>query len=284
MKAALLDDRRVIRVSGPDAAHFLHNVVTGKIEGLEPGAAAYAALLAPQGKILADFLILATDDGFLIDTPATVAGDLIRRLKLYRLRAKAEIEEMPGLAVATYWDTTTPPAGAFADPRLAALGFRAFGPADAALPSGAVAATDWHAHRIALGVPEGGRDFAFGDAFPHEADMDRLGGVDFKKGCYIGQEVVSRMQHRATVRSRVVPVAIEGPAPAAGSEIRAGERPLGTMGSSAGDRGLAMLRLDRAAEAMAAGQPLQAGAATLTPHDPPWAAFGFAAATAGAAP
>ena len=133
---------------------------------------------------------------------------------------------------------------------------------------------DFHAHRIALGIPEGGRDFAFDDAFPHEADMDQLGGVDFRKGCYIGQEVVSRTQHRATARTRIVPVRIEG-STEAGTEIVAGEKTIGTLGSVAGARGIALVRIDRVDDALQAGLPLKAGDAVLTLEKPDWARFRF---------
>jgi folate-binding protein YgfZ len=284
MRAAVLDDRGVLAVTGPDAKSFLHNVVTCAVEDAEPGAARYGALLAPQGKILADFLLLATADGALLDVTRAALPDLLKRLELYRLRAKVAIADLTDtLAVAALWeagDAAAPPSAAsFADPRLAALGRRAFLPRDGAMDAlaamGAVVvpAAGWHAHRIALGVPEGGLDFAFGDAFPHEADLDQLAGVDFRKGCYVGQEVVSRMEHRGTARSRVVPVAIDGAAPPPGTEITAVGRPLGRMGSTAGARGLALLRLDRAAEAEAAGEPILASTARLTVALPAWARF-----------
>ena len=133
----------------------------------------------------------------------------------------------------------------------------------------------FEAHRIALGVPRGDLDFAYGDAFPHEADMDQLHGVDFQKGCFVGQEVVSRMEHRGGARTRVVPVAYEGFAPDAGAAVTAGEKPVGTFGSSANGRALAMLRLDRAEDALAAGHPLVAGAVTLSLAKPDWARFAF---------
>jgi folate-binding protein YgfZ len=133
-----------------------------------------------------------------------------------------------------------------------------------------VDASAYEAHRIALGVPQGGFDFRYGDAFPHEADMDQLAGVDFDKGCYVGQEVVSRMEHRGTARNRVVPVTADGALPG-GVAVMAGEKQVGTMGSGAGGRGLAMLRLDRVADAAAAGQRLTAGGVTLSVHKPDWA-------------
>lgn len=157
-----------------------------------------------------------------------------------------------------------PPEETFVDPRHR-VGLRAIVPTAsaeteiAALAAHPVDAAEYEAHRIALGVPRGGLDFVYGDAFPHEANMDRLHGVDFGKGCYVGQEVVSRMQHRGTVRTRIVPVALEGPRPDAGLAITAGDKSIGTMGSSVSGRGLALVRLDRAAEAQAAGSAFTAG-------------------------
>jgi hypothetical protein len=136
-------------------------------------------------------------------------------------------------------------------------------------------AADYEANRIALGVPQGGLDFAYGDAFPHEADMDQLNGVDFQKGCFIGQEVVSRMEHRGLTRTRVVPVALDSIAPAPGTAVTAGGKPVGAMGSAARGRGLAALRLDRVEEALAQGTPLVAEGATLRLIKPAWARFAF---------
>ena len=143
-----------------------------------------------------------------------------------------------------------------------------------------VAAGDYEAHRIALGVPRGGIDFSYGDAFPHEADMDQLGGVDFAKGCYIGQEVVSRIEHRGIARTRAVPVRFDGAAPQAGVAVKAGERQVGTMGSAAAGRGVALLRLDRVAEAMAQGEPLSGGGVPIRLVKPDWARFPFPGETA----
>lgn len=277
MKAAILGDRRIIAVTGEEAAGFLHNLVTNSVDALRPGEARYAALLIPQGKIIADFFVLRTEEGFLLDVPAAHVADLVKRLTLYRLRAKIAIEDRAELSVLALFGGDVP-SGAFADPRLPALGARAIMPtADVDAFIGFAGATpvpedEYHRHRIGLGVPEGGRDFAYGEAFPHEADMDQFAGVDFRKGCYIGQEVVSRMQHRGTARTRAVPVAIEGAAEP-GSEIRAGERPIGTLGSVAGELGIAMIRLDRADDAIKAGEPLVAGTATLTVLHPDWARF-----------
>ena len=167
----------------------------------------------------------------------------------------------------------------YADPRLTALGQRAMLPPhlakEAAADLGAelMEAAAYEAHRIAQGVPRGGLDFIYGDAFPHETDMDQLAGVDFDKGCYIGQEVVSRMEHRGTARNRIVPIAAESFAPDAGVPVMAGDKTVGITGSHAGNRGLAMLRLDRVAEA--AGTPLIAGGVEIKPQKPDWATFAW---------
>src|SRR5206468_343682 len=169
----------------------------------------------------------------------------------------------------------------FRDPRLAELGLRCILPpglaADAASEIGAqlADASAYEAHRIALGVPRGGLDFIYGDAFPHETDMDQLGGIDFDKGCFVGQEVVSRIEHRGTARTRVVPVAFDGFAPEAGTPVSAGDKAVGTLGSGAEGRGLALLRLDRAAEALAAGERLVAGGVELRLVKPAWAQFAW---------
>lgn len=272
MPLAALSNRAVLRVSGADARHFLHNVVTCNVETLTPGTARFGALLTPQGKIIVDFFVLdADDDTFLIDVPAAMAGDLLKRLTLYRLRAKVTLALDETLAVGAAWGEDAPPpeALAFDDPRLPALGQRFIVPRDAQVGSDEAA---YEAHRISLGIPSGGADFAYGDAFPHEADMDQIGGVDFKKGCYVGQEVVSRMQHRGTARTRAV-VARFLNAPEAGSEIFAGEKTVGRIGSSSGQQGIALVRLDRAADARAGGLSLVAGGVEVSLEKPDWATF-----------
>ncbi len=162
----------------------------------------------------------------------------------------------------------------YADPRAEALGYRILAPHDlvarvaALIGADLVDAAAYEAQRIACGVPRGGLDFIYGDAFPHETNMDRLNGVDFDKGCYVGQEVVSRMQHRGTARTRTVKILLDGPAPEAGASILAGDKPVGTIGSTAGGTGLALVRTDRVADALAAGQPLTAGGLSLRLADP----------------
>ena len=288
MKAAHLPDRGVIKVVGDEARNFLHGLVSADVLGLKPGAARFCALLTPQGKIVADFFVAeappAQGGGFFLDVARSLAVGLVAKLNLYKLRSRLIIEDLSEiLGVLAAWDGEAKPAYglAYADPRLPALGLRVMlAPhlaAAAATDLGAelVEAGAYEAHRIALGVPSGGVDFRYGDAFPHEADMDQLHGVDFAKGCYVGQEVVSRMEHRASARTRAVPVRYEGAAPETGSTVTAGERQLGTMGSATAGHGLALLRLDRVAEALSNDQPLLAGGIPIRLVKPDWARFAF---------
>lgn len=288
MHAARLPERGVLKVSGEAARGFLNNIVTSDIGELAPGTARFAALLTPQGKIIVDFLVTeaAPEDGggFYLDTPKALAPALAQKLNFYKLRAKVTIEDLSErLGVMAVWNgaATSDYGLTYADPRFVALGFRVILPpevADEAAADLGASLTDadaYEAHRIALGVPRGGADFVFGDTFPHEADMDQLGGVDFDKGCYIGQEVVSRVEHRSTARSRVVPVAYDDNAPMPGLEVMAGDKQAGMMGSAANGRGLALLRLDRVADAMAAGIPIMCGGVALRVVKPDWARFAF---------
>ena len=283
MPSVHLADRGVVRVSGEDAKSFLDNLVTCDLDRVSPHNARLGALLTPQGKILFDFIVFAMPEeaggGYALDLLRGYAPDLARRLGFYRLRAKVEVEDRSGvLAVAAGWGDTAPPDDEVgvvaADPRLPALGWRAIVAADDAAEFAGVPADAYHAHRIALGVPEGGRDFLFGDAFPHEALMDQLHGVDFDKGCYVGQEVVSRMHHRGTARTRLLPVRYPGGfVPEEGTEVSAGERTIGKTGTAASGRGLAMVRVDRADEALKAGEEIRAGGLPLAFVKTEWIAF-----------
>jgi folate-binding protein YgfZ len=275
--ASFLSDRGVVRVRGPDAADFLHGLLTNDIAHLPEGGLCYAGLLSPQGKILFDmFVHAAGEEGFVIDVARGLAPDLVKRLGFYKLRRQVEISDSSDtFAVVALWGAVAAPAGALIapDPRLPALGARAVllvqGASEALQAVGAalVSENDYHAHRVALMVPESGRDFAIGDTYPHEADMDLLSGVDFKKGCYVGQEVVSRMHHKTTMRKRVVAVRIPGGGLTEGAEVVVGDVAVGYMGSSNRDLGLAMLRLDRI---KAAEGGLTAGGIALEPVVPPW--------------
>jgi folate-binding protein YgfZ len=268
LDAIALADRGVLRVSGPQSETFLQDLVSNDVTNLAYGEARYAALLTPQGKILFDMIIIAIEEyrarAFLIDCAREQAGELAKRLGFYKLRAKVIIEDRSdAIAVLAYLDAPPQTGGIVVrDPRSEALGFRAYVPRQEA-PLPAADASMYEVRRIEAGVPKGGVDFSYGDAFPHEANFDLINAVDFKKGCYIGQEVVSRMQHRGTARKRVVKVGFSGEPPSPGSEIKAGDTLVGTMGSSAGEQGLAMIRLDRTEEAKAAGTPMTASGVTI---------------------
>jgi folate-binding protein YgfZ len=274
--AAFLADRGVVRVEGEDAPSFLQGLLTNDVAGLPAGEARYAALLTPQGKILFDFLVLratGAPPAFLLDCPKTLAADLAKRLSIYKLRAKVAIRDASvDFGIVADWGGAPdfpPSAHVYADPRAAALGRRAILPRAAAEAVSEAALPAYEAARIAAGAPRGGVDFPYGDAFPHDADMDLFNGVDFHKGCYVGQEVVSRMKHRGEVRKRVVRVRLAGSAPAPGTPVTDGALAIGALGAAAGDKALALLRIDRAAQAQAAGRPLDAAGVTLTVEETP---------------
>jgi folate-binding protein YgfZ len=281
MKSAFLPDRGVVKVAGEDARNFLNGLITTDVDRLKSGLGRFGALLTPQGKIIVDFLITEAPaghgGGFLIDCPKALAEGLATKLKFYKLRAKVTVENLSDdLGVLAAWDgrPAAQPDLAFADPRNEELGYRILIPErlkeklSNLLGAELVDAAEYEAHRIALGVPRGGLDFIYSDAFPHETNMDRLAGVDFDKGCYVGQEVVSRMQHRGTARTRSIKVLLDGPSPETGVAILAGDKPVGTIGSTAGGKGIALVRIDRVADALDAGQALTAGGLTVRLAEP----------------
>lgn len=279
-----LTDRTLIRVGGADAHHFLQNLVTSDIESADRNGATASALLTPQGKILFDFLIYRSGEDYLVDCPAAVAEDLLKRLTFYRLRSKVDLERLSEeTGVFAVWGGEAEAASALlsvTDPRAPALGLRIVGPV-AALPGelGAEQAgmAAYDAHRIRQGVPEGLKDYDYSDIFPHDADLDQLGGVSFSKGCYVGQEVVSRVQHRGTARKRFVMVEGSDTFSGKGADITAGGKSVGTLGSTAlvdgKIIGLALVRLDKVAQAKDNGSPLQCGDAELAARLPDWATF-----------
>ena len=284
MPVAHLADRALIEVTGPDAEHFLQNILTIDLATVEAGQARPGALLAPQGKILFDFLISRIDGGFRLEVRQDLAADFMRRLTLYRLRAKADIRESDQHVVAVSWgndsgssqtDSTSVSDMRFPDALRARRHYGELPPADAA-------PADWHALRISQGIAESGDDYAAGDAFPHDVLLDQNGGVGFRKGCYIGQEVVSRMQHRGTARRRVLLVSADEPLPPSGTAVTVNGRPVGALGGVSGTSGLAVLRIDRVKDAMDSGTPLLADGIALNAAIPDWAKFSFpeAASTA----
>ncbi|XUM19720.1 YgfZ/GcvT domain-containing protein [Bradyrhizobium oligotrophicum S58] len=283
MKATFLDDRGVVQVSGDDARKFLNGLFTTDVTKLQPGEARFGALLTPQGKIIVDFLVAQVSSSaeggerFLLDCPRALAQALSDKLNVYKLRAKVAVGNLSDkVGVIAVWDGAigATPEPSFTDPRHEHLGARVIASQGslqdiaAALGAEVVGADAYEAHRIDCAVPRGGLDFMYGDAFPYETNMDRLHGVDVGKGCYVGQEVVSRMHHRGTTRTRTAKVLLDGPSPEPGTPILAGEKSVGTMGSAAQQKGIALVRIDRVAEAMEAGTPLTAGGLTLRVADP----------------
>jgi len=292
MPTVHLASRTVIEVAGPEAEHFLQNIVTTDLDKLGEREAKPGALLSPQGKILFDFLVSRVGQERLrLDVRADLADDFTRRLMLYKLRAKVEISRPEQIVVAASWqddsgasqaDSTAMHADSqwLRDTRFPAgvevmRGYGAAMSADADL-------SGWDALRIRHGIAESGTDFAAGEAFPHDVLLDQTGGVGFRKGCYVGQEVVSRMQHRGTARRRVLLVEAAAPLPSPGTGITANGRALGVLGSASGDRGLAIVRIDRVKDAVDVGVPLMAGDVAVTLSIPAWAGFAFPQDASGA--
>ncbi len=258
MPIALLEDRAVIAVAGPEARGFLQGLITNDVERLAPGTGVYAALLTPQGKILFDFFLVEGDGAILIDCHASVRDALLKRLSLYKLRAKIVLEPRDQLAVLAEWDGGHAKyAIAYPDPRLAALGKRAI-ISRGEMRQDLAPAAEYHAHRLSLGVPEAG-DFGSDRMFALDADLDELHAVDFTKGCYVGQELTARMKHRGTARKRLLPV--KG---APGAAVTAGGKDIGEVVSP----DFALIRLDRLDEAQ--GAPVTVGSSVVELSRPAW--------------
>lgn len=269
-----LDSRSLVDVSGPEASDFLDRMITQKTEAADGRTAALGALLTPQGKIISDFLVVRKESGgFLLDAPSAGAPELRKRLTMFKLRADVTIEASPLVVYAGIG--SPPPSGGIlaVDPRHPALGWRLYA-AEGAVVTNAEEAT-WQAHRISLGVPEAGRDLPLLDAFPHDLAMDSLHGVDFDKGCYVGQEIVSRMRYRGTARRRPVVLSADVDLPPAGTEILVGGRVAGHVGSVSGTRGIAILRLDRVQDAMSSGEPITVEGLPVSVALPAWADYGW---------
>ncbi|WP_417409771.1 YgfZ/GcvT domain-containing protein [Hoeflea sp.] len=278
MPALILPDRNIVQVDGADAGHFLQNLITANLDAIKPGEVRPTALLTPQGKILFDFLISkSTDSGYLCDIRADQTADFIRRLTLYKLRAAVTFQTATDTPVIAGWDGNAPE-GALSDMRFPqeAHVWRLYGIGsvlDAERPA-------WDAIRVAHGVAESGSDFALSDVFPHDVLMDKNGGVDFRKGCYVGQEVVSRMQHRGTARRRVATVTAESELPVTSEpgtefDIRAGDKSVGSLGTISGTSALAIVRTDRVADALAKDIALTVEGIPVTLTLPGWAGLSF---------
>jgi folate-binding protein YgfZ len=266
MEPVHLKDRAVIALEGGEAREFLQGLVTNDLKDLAPATGLYAALLTPQGKILFDFLITEGDGALLLDCAAGRAEALVKRLTMYRLRAKIEIAARPQLCV--YAGLTGRPAEraiTFADPRLGALGPRSIG-ASAEMPDYLQGPASYHAERLALGVPEGS-DFGSDKIFALDGGLDELHGVAFDKGCYVGQELTARMKHRGTARKRILTVRADSALPPPGTTITSDGHELGEIIAAYGSEGFALMRLDRLDEAKAS---LIAATLPVTVVKPAW--------------
>jgi folate-binding protein YgfZ len=284
----LLEDRGILAVSGPDRRPFLQGLVSNDVDKVSPTAARYAAFLTAQGKYLHDFMMVEAGESIWLDAEAARLGDLKRRLSMYRLRARVSLDERSDLAVAAIFGAgeaailglpsepgAARPLGsgvAFVDPRLASLGARAILPrenARAVLADAGIAETGFDIYdrlRLSLGIPDGSRDLVLEKSILLESGFDELNGVDWQKGCYIGQELTARTRYRGLVKKRLTPVRIEGPAPPSGAAVTADGREIGEMRSSRGGLGLALLRIEPVRE----GKILAAGQSILVPVRPAW--------------
>lgn len=265
-----LPGQSVVRVTGPDARKLLNDTLTCRFDDGLKGAGRWFALLSPQGKIQIEGLVTEADGAFWFTLTSDLVADFVKRMKLYRLRAQVEIEAMPELGV--FWSPGDPGAHqavlAYRDERAGGLGTRLIQARQVADEE--TAQSGYHAARIAAGIPALGEDFAPNDVFPHDVGMDFLGGLDFKKGCYVGQEVVSRMQHRGTARRR--PVIVNGvpEGAAAGAPLLVGAREAGTVGRDVEGHAIAIVRLDRVS-----GEIATVGGLPVELALPAWASYRF---------
>lgn len=245
-RIARLEGRSLVRVSGADARPFLHNLLTQDVESLADGDLRFAALLSPPGRLLFELFILGQGEDVLLDVARDRRDDLIQKLTLYRLRAKVEIAADDS-SISACWPELAP--GFICDPRTDLMGGRAYG-----LPVEANAIeADYRAHALSLGVADMATDAAIDRTYPIEANFDLLNGIDFNKGCFVGQETTSRMKRRGAIKNRILPLRIEGATPAPGSEVLNGDRRAGEVVAS--DAGVvALMRLDRSEGELTVGE------------------------------
>ena len=260
---ARLDSRALIRVSGGDAKAFLHNLLTQDVETLGEGELRFGALLSPPGRLLFDLFLFGEAGAVVLDVAVERRDALVQRLTMYKLRAKVEIAADDRPVMASWPEIAE---GFVADPRTALLGGRHYGEA----PTSATE-VDFDAHRLAVGVPDPARDMAVDRTYPIEADFDLLNGIDFAKGCFVGQETTSRMKRRGTIKNRMLPIAFEGPAPEVGAEVLLnGDRRAGEVMTGADGGAIALLRLDRIDGALTVdGRPVTVRTPAWMPVEPP---------------
>ncbi len=285
---AILEQRGVIRITGDDAREFLQGLISNDINRVGPAQAIYAALLTPQGKYLFDFFIAEHDGALLLETEKSRIADLIKRLTMYKLRAKAKLEDVSDKwRVAAVWGEQSletlglprdPGASiacadgvAYTDPRLYDAGARVLLGASDPMPDATESdAEAYDAHRLALGLPDGSRDLILDKSILLESGFDELHGVDWHKGCYMGQELTARTKYRGLVKKRLVPVSIDGPLPEPGTDVTAGGKTVGEIRSGLAGHALALIRLEALENET---ETMHAGDAAVTPRRPSWAEF-----------
>ncbi len=275
-KLCLLADRGVIKMAGAETTAFLHRLITNSVLNIGPGESRFSALLSPQGRLMFDFFVVplpeGPDAGYFFDCVREQSAALTQRLNFHKMRAKIAIEDQSEtLGVAAILEEAAPAAlegVVYRDLRAPGMGARVIAARDALERLANADEAAYEARRIAAGVPRGGVDFVYGESFVQDANLDWLNGVDFKKGCYVGQEVVARVHHRKSAKKRIVKFSFEGEAPERGAEIAAGGAPLGLVGSVSDGEGLAMVRLDRLEDARAAGEIVRAGQTPIAVQAP----------------
>lgn len=286
--AIKLEDRALIHITGADAEGLLQGLITFDMDRLKAKDSGFGALLTPQGKVLFDFFIVPMDDGFLFDTLAEAAPDFLKRMSMYKLRSDMQLKDVSDMftvvaLVPSTIDEEVPalPGTVVADPRHIGLGHRAYVPTaaiGAALADADLVVDEpafYTSKRVALAVPEAPIDYNYGDVFPHDINLDQVHGVGFNKGCFVGQEVVSRVKHRGTARKRIVIVSSDDLLPDPGTDIQSEKKSIGTLGSVSDHIGLAMVRVDKVNDALEEGHYINAGDVRLTPALPDWVSFSW---------
>jgi len=237
-RIARLDSRALIRVSGPDAKPFLHNLLTQDVETLADGELRFGALLSPPGRLLFDLFLHGETDGVLLDVAADRREALLQRLSMYKLRAQIAVEADDRPVFASWPEVAD---GFTVDPRAPGLGGRRYG----GHGDGSATEADYQVHRLAVGVPDPAADAPSDRTYPIEADFDLLNGIDFQKGCFVGQETTSRMKRRGSIKNRMLPIAFDGPPPPYGAEVLNGDLRAGEVLTGMDGAAMALLRLDR---------------------------------------
>lgn len=286
--AVKLENRALIHMKGADAETLLQGLITFDMERLKTNDSGFGALLTPQGKVLFDFIILPMGDGFLFDTLAGAGSDLLKRMSMYKLRSDVQLEDVSDAYSVLAFVPSSPDDALpklsdpiVSDPRHVGLGYRAYVPVadvDVVLAKANVSldtSSSYTAKRVELAIPEAPVDYKYADVFPHDINLDQMHGVGFDKGCFVGQEVVSRVKHRGTARKRIVIVSSDDKLPEPGTDIQSENKSIGTLGSVADNKGLAMVRLDKVNDVLEEGRNINAGDVRVTPALPDWVSFSW---------